>query len=114
MYAVLRTGGKQYRVELGSEIDVERLQGEVGENLGFSDILFVGDADKIIVGKPNVEGVSVQAEILAQKKGKKLLIFKKRRRQGKQLKKGHRQQLTRVRIKEFTGIDRITEAGHGS
>ena len=98
MFAVIRTGGKQYRVETDALLDIERLPGEAGEKVQFEDVLLVGDEKAYKVGQPNVKGAKVAAEIVEQKRGEKVIIFKKIRRQGKQLKKGHRQELTRVRI----------------
>ncbi len=100
MYAVIRTGGKQYRVEAGMRVDVEKLEGEVGDSITFGDVLLVGDTDKATVGSPLVSGAKVVAKILEQHRGPKLRVFKKIRRQGKQLRKGHRQSLTRVQVME--------------
>lgn len=104
MYAVLRTGGKQYKVEPGLELDIERIPGSVGDSVVFSDVLLAANESEVKVGRPLVDGVSIQGEILAQKRGSKLIIFKKLRRHNKQLKKGHRQELTRVRIRDIKGL----------
>lgn len=98
MYAVIRTGGKQYCVEEGALLDVELLPAEVGSDIEFSEVLLISNGDEVIIGKPLVEGAVVNAQVVEQKKGPKKTIFKKIRRQGKQLKKGHRQNLTRVKV----------------
>ena len=109
MYAVIKTGGKQYLVEPGMTLEVEKLAGEKGEAISFKDVLFVSsgklgeDGAKVTIGQPSVKAASVSAEIVAQTKGDKLKIFKKRKRHGYQLRKGHRQELTRIQIKEITG-----------
>jgi large subunit ribosomal protein L21 len=101
MYAVIKTGGKQYRVEQGSTIRVEKLPGDKGSKLELGEVLLVGDGENVKVGKPTVAGASVSAEIVAQELGPKLLIFKFRRRKAYRKKNGHRQQYTALKI---TGI----------
>ncbi len=101
MYAVIRTGGKQYRVEQGATIRVEKLPGERGAQLELGDVLLVGDGDSVKVGQPTVPGAKVTAEIVAQVLGEKLLVFKFRRRKAYRRKTGHRQQYTALKI---TGI----------
>ena len=96
MFAVIRTGGKQYRVEPGATINVEKISGEVGEQIKLDDVLLYANGEDVRVGNPNVLGAGVNAEITDQKRGPKLVIFKKQRRQGKQLKKGHRQDMKDV------------------
>lgn len=98
MFAVIRTGGKQYKVEEGKVILVEKLEGESGSTVDFNEVLLVSEGDKTTVGQPTVNGRSVKGEIVEQTLGKKLIAFKKIRRQGKQRKVGHRQKQTRVRI----------------
>lgn len=98
MYAVIQTGGKQYRVEEGAVLSVEKLPGEVGDSVSVDSVLLVVNDKQTMVGRPNVAGASVNLEILGQLKAPKVTIFKKIRRHGKQLKKGHRQQLTSVRV----------------
>lgn len=102
MFAVVRTGGKQYRVEKGDLVDIEKISGDKGQVITFGEILLVADGEQIRVGQPLVAGASVSAEIVEQKRGPKERIFKKIRRHGKQLRKGHRQELTRVRVTEIT------------
>jgi large subunit ribosomal protein L21 len=101
MYAVIKTGGKQYRVEQGSTIRVEKLPGDKGSLVEIGEVLLVGDGESIKVGKPVVEGAKVSAEIVAQELGPKLIIFKFRRRKAYRKKNGHRQQYTALKI---TGI----------
>ncbi len=102
MYAVLKTGGKQYRVEPGMLIDVESLPGEVGADVKISDVLLVCEGQEVKIGQPLVEGASVSCTIVEQKKSPKVIVFKKIRRKGKRWKKGHRQELTRLRITDIT------------
>ena len=101
MYAVIRTGGKQYRVEPGATIRVEKLEGEEGKALEFTDVLLVADGEHVKVGAPVLSGAKVTAEIVGQELGPKLLVFKLRRRKGYRRKTGHRQLFTAVKI---TGI----------
>ena len=101
MYAVLKTGGKQYRVSQGDRIRVEKLDGDIGTSLEFDDVLMIG-GDKVVVGTPNVEGAKVTAEITGQDKAKKVIVFKMKRRKGYRRKQGHRQPYTDLKI---TGIN---------
>lgn len=97
MYAIIETGGKQYRVEEGSVIDVELLGANDGEQVEFS-ALFIGEGDDHKVGAPHVEGAVVQAQILGEVKGDKVIAYKYRRRKDSAVKKGHRQRYTRVKV----------------
>jgi large subunit ribosomal protein L21 len=99
-YAVIRTGGKQYRVEPGSLIRVEKLDGEPGSTVEFTEVLLAG-GDAIRIGTPLVEGVTVRGEIIGQLRDKKVLIFKKKRRKNYRRRRGHRQSLTTVRVTEI-------------
>jgi len=101
MYAVIRTGGKQYRVSAGDVIEVERLPGEAGGSITFDQVLMVGGEGGEAVGAPHVSGASVTATVLEQMRAPKVFIFKKRRRKGYRRRKGHRQELTVLRV---TGI----------
>ncbi|MEQ1498283.1 MAG: 50S ribosomal protein L21 [Novosphingobium sp.] len=94
MFAVVRTGGKQYRVAAGDKIAVEKLAGEAGETITLSDVLLAGDGGEV----KDAKGVVVSAEIIAQAKSEKVIVFKKRRRHNYRRKAGHRQQLTLLRI----------------
>ena len=98
MFAVMKTGGKQYKVAKDDIVTVEKLAAEAGETVQFNDILMLG-GDKVSVGAPMVTGAAVQAEVLEQFRGPKTISFKKRRRKhSSQRKKGHRQSLTKVRV----------------
>ncbi|MFN8389502.1 MAG: 50S ribosomal protein L21 [Bdellovibrionota bacterium] len=101
MYAVVRTGGKQYRVEPGSVIEVELLEGDRGAAVEFADVLLVGTGADVTVGRPLVKGAVVVGEIVEQKKAPKVIIYKKLKRHGHRLKKGHRQMLTRIRVQDI-------------
>lgn len=102
MYAVVKTGGKQYRVSKDDILKVERLPGEAGDVVTLEDVLMVGaDGGDVTVGAPTVDGASVAAEILEQTRDKKIIIFKKRRRQNYRRKKGHRQHLTVLKVTEI-------------
>lgn len=101
MFAVIRSGGKQYRVCPEDIVTVEKLAGEAGEIVEFGDVLMVGEGDKATVGTPLVKGATVTGEVIAQDRGPKLISFKKRRRKNSQRTRGHRQWLTTVRIAEI-------------
>lgn len=100
MHAVIRTGGKQYRVQPGDEFNIEKLSDiEDGGTVVFDEVLAVGSGDDLVVGKPNVEGASVNAEVVvAEGRGPKIIVFKKKRRKRYRRKRGHRQPFTRIKI----------------
>ncbi len=100
MYAVVRTGGKQIRVEPGDVVDIERVSGGPGEKIELSEVLLVG-GDSVKVGRPFVEGASVVATVQGVTRGPKIRIFKYRRRKRYRLRKGHRQGYTRIRIESI-------------
>lgn len=100
MYAVIRTGGKQYRVSEGDKLRVERLPGDVGSEISFDEVLMVG-GDSPTIGKPLVEGAKVSAKITGQDRAKKIIVFKFKRRKNYRRKRGHRQYFTEVQV---TGI----------
>jgi large subunit ribosomal protein L21 len=100
MFAVIRTGGKQYRVAADQTLEVEKLVGEAGERITFSEVLMLG-GETPQAGTPLVAGASVAAEIVEQRRGPKLIVFKKRRRQNSRRKNGHRQYSTLVRVTEI-------------
>lgn len=102
MFAVVKTGGKQYRVAESDMITVERIEGEVGGVVALDEVLMVGEGEEVTVGKPMVAGARVTAELVRQSRGPKIIIFKKRRRQNSRRKNGHRQDLTVLKI---TGIE---------
>ena len=101
MYAVIKTGGKQYRVAAEDILDIEKIDAQVGEIVQLADVLMVGGNGSVEVGKPMVSGASVAAEVIEQGRGAKVIIFKKRRRKNSRRKNGHRQHLTTVRITEI-------------
>ncbi|HBK92971.1 MAG TPA: 50S ribosomal protein L21 [Parvularcula sp.] len=101
MYAVVKTGGKQYRVAAGDTVEIERLPGAAGDIVTLDEVLMLGDGANVTIGAPRVAGASVAAEILEQARGPKIIVFKKRRRQNSRRKKGHRQDLTILRISEI-------------
>ncbi|WP_417514604.1 50S ribosomal protein L21 [Minwuia sp.] len=102
MHAVIKTGGKQYRVAEGDVLQVETLAGEPGDSVAF-DVLALGDGADLKVGTPLVDGAKVEAEVMDQTRGEKIIVFKKKRRQGYRRTQGHRQNLTVVRVTSITG-----------
>ena len=100
MFAVIRTGGKQYRVAAEDVIKVDKVEGEPGEVVRFDEVLIVG-GDDVALGTPTVAGASVAAEVLEQGRGPKVIVFKKRRRKNSRRKRGHRQEFTLVRVTEI-------------
>ena len=98
MYAVVSTGGKQYKVEEGDVLRVEKIPGEVGATVSFDTVLMFSDGEKISVGTPMLEGISVNGHIIEQDKVKKILVFKYKRRKRYRRKQGHRQAYTAVKI----------------
>ena len=101
MYAVIKTGGKQYRVSQGETLRVEKLPGDVGAKVEFNEILLVG-GEKVVVGKPTVAGAKVVASIVAQDRAEKIIVFKMRRRKNYRRKNGHRQPYTELRIESVS------------
>jgi large subunit ribosomal protein L21 len=101
MYAVIKTGGKQYRVAADQKIQIEKLLGEPGDQVEFADVLMVANGDAIDVGTPFVAGATVVGEIASQDRGPRIIIFKKRRRKHYRRRNGHRQDLTSVTIREI-------------
>ncbi len=101
MYAVIKTGGKQYRVSADDVLDIERLDGDAGAKIEFSEVLMVGSGGDVKIGTPLIDGAKVIAEIVEQARAPKLIVFKKRRRKNSRRKMGHRQDLTKVRITEI-------------
>lgn len=98
MYAIVKTGGKQYRVSQGDTMRFEKLDGDVGSPVTFDQVLMVADGDTVTVGQPVVENAVVSGEIVEQGKAKKIIVFKYKRRKGYRRTQGHRQQFTAVRI----------------
>ncbi len=101
MYAIIRSGGKQYRAEVGGLIDVDRLPNDVGDSIEISDVLLVGSGDDSRVGQPTVAGASVTATVIEQFRGKKIIVYKYRQRTNYRRKQGHRQYYTRLRIEDI-------------
>jgi large subunit ribosomal protein L21 len=101
MYAVIKSGGKQYRVQSGEQVRVESLVGEVGSAVSFEEVLLVGSGDTIKVGAPLVSGAKVKATVVSHGRGDKVKIFKLRRRKHFQKSQGHRQNFTEVRIDDI-------------
>lgn len=101
MYAVLETGSKQYRVNSGDTLEIERLEIEAGQPVTFDRVLLVSNEGKVSVGTPTVPGASILADVVEHKRGVKVVAFKMRRRKGYHRKVGHRQELTVVKIKEI-------------
>ncbi len=98
MYAVIRTGGKQYKVAAGGKLKVESLPAEVGSEIELHDVLMVADGDNVRIGAPVVAGASVKATVLSHGRGEKVMIFKMRRRKHYRKTQGHRQNYTEIRI----------------
>lgn len=102
MYAVIKTGAKQYRVQPGDVLEVELLDGENGKEITLNEVLLIADGDNVQVGKPTIEGARVTADVVeADKKGKKVIAFKFRRREGYHRKRGIRPHHTILKIKEI-------------
>ncbi len=101
MYAVIETGGKQYRVNEGDVIRIEKLPEEIGSVVTFEKVLLVGAGEKVSVGTPVVDGAEVTGKVVEQDRGKKIIVFKKKRRKGYQVKRGHRQDYTGVLIEKI-------------
>ena len=97
-YAVIKTGGKQYRVSPGDVLQIEKLDGEPGAQLQFTEVLMTAHDGAVQVGTPTVAGARVVAEVLKQGRAKKILVFKKKRRKGYRRRQGHRQYLTTVKV----------------
>lgn len=102
MYAVIETGGKQYRVEVGTELEVELLDAEPGKTVTVGRVLLVADGDEASIGRPVVDGAAVSAEVVRQGRGEKLIVFKYGPKTRRRVKKGHRQELTTLRISDIT------------
>jgi large subunit ribosomal protein L21 len=101
MYAVIRTGGKQYRVEQGAQLRVETLAAEVGAPVSFGEVLMVGEGEAVKLGTPTLQGAQVKATVVGHGRGDKVKIFKMRRRKHYQKHQGHRQNFTEIRIDEI-------------
>ena len=102
MYAIIRTGGKQYKISPGDTIRVEKIPGEKGQAVEVKDVLFYSEGENILTGMPLLSNIKVVGEILIQHRAKKVVIFKKKRRKGYSKKTGHRQAFTSLKIKEIS------------
>lgn len=109
MYAILETGGKQYKVRPGDTLQVEKLPAEPGETIELGRVLMVADGDEVSIGTPVVPGAKVLAEVVEQRRGPKIIVFKYKAKVRYRRKMGHRQPLTTLRIKEIVGAGK-----HGS
>jgi large subunit ribosomal protein L21 len=103
MYAVIQTGGKQYRVQPGETVQVEKLDAEVGKTVEFNEVLMVADGENVRLGTPHVAGVKVVAEVVDQDRDTKILVYKYRRRKAWHKKQGHRQPFTALKVTEISG-----------
>jgi large subunit ribosomal protein L21 len=101
MYAVFKTGGKQFRAEPGARLKVPSLTAEEGETVTFEEILLTGDGDDVNVGRPTVDGASVKAEVLGHGRTRKIIVFKRKRRKGYRRKQGHRQGYTEIQVNDI-------------
>lgn len=112
MYAVIENGGKQYRVELGAEIELDQFSAEPGQTIDIGRVLLVADGDDTLIGRPVVEGARVTAEVVRPTRGEKIVVFKYRPKARRRVKHGHRQDLTLVRVAdiEFAGRSAAKEA----
>lgn len=102
MYAIVRTGGKQYQVANGDQVRVEKLEGNVGDSIDLNDVLMVVDGEEVKIGQPVLDNAKVTATIAEQGKEKKVIVFKMKRRKGYRLKKGHRQSFTALKIEQIS------------
>ncbi|HEY3357778.1 MAG TPA: 50S ribosomal protein L21 [Polyangia bacterium] len=103
MYAVIQTGGKQYRVQPGETIKVEKIDAAAGNTVEFSEVLMVADGENVRIGTPLLEGVKVAAEVVKQDRDEKILVYKYRRRNAWHKKQGHRQPFTAIKVTEIRG-----------
>ena len=103
MYAIIKTSGKQYKVEPGQDFEIDRIAGEAGNAVDFDQVLLISDDAKTTYGTPVVAGAVVKAEIKEQFRGPKLIVFKMKRRKRSRCKNGHRQDMTRLTVKEIVG-----------
>ena len=101
MFAIIRTGGKQYRVQKDDKIEIGNLDVKEGDSIDFDEVLFLGGEKSATLGEPRIKGASVKANVIAQKRAPKITVFKKKRRQNYRRKKGHRQHLTVVQITDI-------------
>lgn len=103
MFAIIVSGAKQFKVSAGDIIETEKIKSEPGKDFNFDEVLLISDGEKVNIGQPFIKDANVRAEVLAEVKGEKEISFKYRRRKTWRWKKGHRQQRTRLKIKEING-----------
>ena len=101
MYAVIQTGGKQVKIEKGEHVVVEKLPGNPGDEVVIDKVLLLGGTDKVVIGRPMVDGAKVVAKVVSQRRGPKIIVFKKRSKKGYKKTQGHRQYITELEIKEI-------------
>lgn len=114
MYAVIKTGGKQYRVSAGEKIKIEKISAELGAEVMLDQVLLVANGEELAVGAPLVPGASVKATVLGHGRGDKVSIFKMKRRKHYRKSQGHRQSYTEIRIDGISGIESEKESSHGA
>ena len=102
MYAIFRSGGRQYHAEVGATVDVEKLPFDENQSVTLDDILLIGDGDNTVIGQPRVEGATVKATVVKQFRGKKIIVFRYRHRNSYRRKTGHRQYYTRLQIDDIS------------
>lgn len=108
MFAVIKTGGKQYKVKVGDILQVEKLDAEEGQNVAFNQVLLIEHEEETMIGTPFIEKALVNAEVIANFKDKKVIVFKKKRRKQYKKKRGHRQELTRIKIEEIVSDMKVS------
>ncbi len=101
MYAIVEIGSQQYRVSKGDEIEIQKLEGEIGQKIEFEKVLLIADGENIAVGQPTVKEAKVIGELIGQGKEKKVIAFQRRRRKDSKRKQGHRQPFTRIKVVEI-------------
>ncbi len=104
MYAVVATGGKQYKVEKGNVLRIESVKGKIGSDISFDNVVMFSDGENVKIGQPNVDDVAVRGRIISQSKSKKIIVFKYKKRKGYRRKYGHRQPYTAVLIEELKSV----------
>jgi large subunit ribosomal protein L21 len=104
MYAVIKTGGKQYRVSPGEEVKLEKLPGEIGDPIAFDKVMIVSDGENVQVGKPYLENTSVVGQLTRHGKSRKIIVFKYKKRKNYRKKRGHRQQFSMVKIENIQAV----------
>ena len=109
MFAVIKAGGRQYKVEPGDLVKVDKFEANVGDQVTWQEVLLVGEDDNILVGSPLVKDAKVLGEVESQGRGRKIIVFKQKRRKGYRKKQGHRQYFTAVRIKEIVAGDKVAK-----